>query len=284
MTKTTHTHRGTCQACGHIQAVDNASQLIAKHGYTVDWGYFNGTCRGSGKRPAEQDITLTMSVIRFCNETAADHDGNVIALQDGTLVPKTFERYNPTKIVTHKSQHGGREYTTTGGNDTLPIALASQGERAKAIALAIHEHEMHASGLRSHAVNLTRFVLVRLGKPLYLASDLDKPVVKAPPPVVDVARAEVVGTFKTKAARKEALDKLSRAYDKCRDKLQNTYLALCEAERTQAKTDVYYGPYQLNHWRPKHSAAVLKEFPALASTVAEIEALVKARDAVKAAP
>jgi hypothetical protein len=283
MTKTTHTHRGTCQSCGSVQASANSNSLIAKHGYTVNWGYFNGTCQGSGHRPAEHDVTLTNRVIKFCNETAALHDAAVTCLKDGSSVPNTFERYNPTKVVEHTSR-SGHKYTTKGGNDVLPIAQATPAERAKAIALAIHDEEMHASGLRSHASGLTRYVLPRLGQPLYLVSDLNKPVVKAPPPVVDVAKAEVVGTFKTKAARKDALDRLSRQYDKCRDTIQKAYLALPEGQRTEAKTEVYYGPYQLNHWRPKHSMLVLNEFPSLAETVTQIEALVKAREAVKAAP
>jgi hypothetical protein len=282
MTKTTHTHRGTCQACGSIQASANSNSLIAKHGYTVNWGYFNGTCQGSDKRPAEHDVTLTKTVIQFCTETAADHDASIAALKDGSSVPATFERWNPTKKVEHKTRGGG-SYTVTGGNDVLPIAKATPAERAKAIALAIHEHEMHASGLRSHADMLTRFVLVRFGQPLFAVADM-VPVAKPAAPTVDVKAAKVVGTFATKAARKDALDKLSRQYDKARDVIQKTYLALPHDQRTEAKTEVYYGPYQLNHWRPKHSAAALKEFPELAATVKTIEELVAAREAVKAAP
>lgn len=283
MTKTTHTHRGTCQACGSVQASDNGNSLIAKHGYDVAHGYFNGTCQGSDKKPAEHDVTYTHSVIKFCTETAAGHDDAVTDLKNGTTVPATFERYNANKVVVRKSR-GGHTYETKGGNDTLPIAQASQGERAKAIAIAIHEHEMHASGLRSHASGLTQYVLPRKGQPLYVAAELDAPKPKAAAPTVDVQAGKVVGAFATKAARKDAMDKLSRAYDKARNTIQTAYLALPHAERTEAKTEVYYGPYQLNHWRPKHSMLVLNEFPSLASVVADIEALVKAREAVKNAP
>ncbi len=281
MTKTTHTHRGTCQACGSVQAVDNVSGLLAKHGYTVNWGYFNGTCQGSGRKPAEHDVTLTHTVIAFCTETAASHDDSIAALKDGTTVPSTFLRWNPTKKVEHKSRGGGT-YTVTGCNDELPIARATAEERAKAIALAIHEHEMHASGLRSHADGLTRYVLVRLGQPLYVAAELDAPKVKEAAPTVDVATATVTGTYKTKAARKEALDRLSRQYDKARKVLQDSYLN--GNRNAEGALDLYYAAHQLNQWRPKHSAVARKLYPALAATVAEIEALVKAREAVKAAP
>lgn len=281
MTKTTHTHRGTCQACGAVQASANANSLIAKHGYTVDWGYFNGTCQGSAERPAEHDVTLTRSVIAFCVETAASHDDGVTNLKNGTTVPPTFTRYNPNKVVQKRSSRG-QVYNTTGGDDVLPIEQASQGERAKAIAIAIHEHEMHASGLRSHADTLTRFVLVRLGKPLYLVADLEFRAPKPAAPVVDVKAGKVEGAFATKAARKEALDSLSRAYDKCRNVIQTAYLN--GNREAPGATDLYYAAYQLNQWRPKHSAAARTLYPSLESTVAEIEALVIAREAVRAAP
>jgi hypothetical protein len=59
-----HTHRGTCQACGAIQAVDNKTGAIAKHGYTVDWGMFEGECQGSHKLPLEKSSELTVQIIK----------------------------------------------------------------------------------------------------------------------------------------------------------------------------------------------------------------------------
>lgn len=275
MNKTTHTHRGTCQACGSVQAVDNASGLVAKHGYTVEGHYFNGTCQGSGKKPAEWNTAFTHTIIAFCVETAAGHDDGITDLMNGTVVPKTFARYNPLKVVTHKSGNGGY--------DILPIALAGQGERVKAIQLAIHEHEMHAADLRRHADRLTRDVLPRLGKPLYAVADM-VPAAKPAAPMVDVKTATVVGTFRTKAARKDALDKLSRQYDKAVDVIQNVYLALPAGERTQAKTEIYYSFSGLHNWNARRAADVLAEFPSLADTVAQIDALYLAREAVKCAP
>lgn len=49
MSSRTHTHRGHCQLCGSIQAIDNGTGRVAKHGYTVDGGYFSGICPGSGE-------------------------------------------------------------------------------------------------------------------------------------------------------------------------------------------------------------------------------------------
>ena len=61
---TKHTHKGTCQACGRVQAVNNKSGMVAKHGYTVDWGYFSGICQGSDEAPLEQSTDVTLRIIK----------------------------------------------------------------------------------------------------------------------------------------------------------------------------------------------------------------------------
>ncbi|MGR8918002.1 MAG: hypothetical protein ACU85V_00165 [Gammaproteobacteria bacterium] len=58
-----HTHRGTCQACGRVQAVSTSTGLLAKHGYSVEWGYFSGECRGSDELPLEVSTDVAREVI-----------------------------------------------------------------------------------------------------------------------------------------------------------------------------------------------------------------------------
>lgn len=58
-----HTHRGTCQVCGAQQAVDNKTGMLAKHGYTVEHGFFEGECPGSHNLPLEHDHTMTDNII-----------------------------------------------------------------------------------------------------------------------------------------------------------------------------------------------------------------------------
>lgn len=48
--------RGNCQVCGRDQAVNGT---IAKHGYTVADGWFEGVCLGSAYAPMQQDRTHT---------------------------------------------------------------------------------------------------------------------------------------------------------------------------------------------------------------------------------
>lgn len=67
------THNGTCQACGRVQAV-KANGLLAKHGYTVDYGYFNGTCSGSDSKPLEQETSLNIEIVEAIRDWADQQD------------------------------------------------------------------------------------------------------------------------------------------------------------------------------------------------------------------
>jgi hypothetical protein len=46
-----------------VQAVNNKTGMIAKHGYTVDWGMFQGECPGSNELPIEKSHKLTTQII-----------------------------------------------------------------------------------------------------------------------------------------------------------------------------------------------------------------------------
>jgi hypothetical protein len=89
--KTTHTHRGHCQACGRVQAVDTANNLLAKHGYTVDFGYFDGVCTGSDRQPLEVDKSFTEATIVRVSEWI---DGQKVLLQKAIVREKTFSHYS----------------------------------------------------------------------------------------------------------------------------------------------------------------------------------------------
>lgn len=165
--KTTHTHRGTCQACGKDHAIDNASGLVAKHGYKVIYGEFQFVCNASGYKPAEHDVTYTHSTIAYCLEAAKSNELQVDALKKGNIVPKTFQRWNPEKIKQTKSRYSDKITETKGDYDTLPIKQATADERKHAIESAIAHYEGEAAGFRAHAGFLKGFVLPRLGQPLY---------------------------------------------------------------------------------------------------------------------
>lgn len=58
--------RGTCQVCSRTQKLPNG--VLAKHGYQVLGGFFEGTCFGSGHLPLEQDKTLVEESIRWAGQ------------------------------------------------------------------------------------------------------------------------------------------------------------------------------------------------------------------------
>lgn len=39
------THSGECQCCGRKQKLPKGR--LSNHGYTVEWGFFSGTCFGA---------------------------------------------------------------------------------------------------------------------------------------------------------------------------------------------------------------------------------------------
>jgi hypothetical protein len=55
------THYGTCQICGRKHKLPGG--VLSKHGYTLEFGFFNGTCNGSGHLPFEQSIDLIEGAI-----------------------------------------------------------------------------------------------------------------------------------------------------------------------------------------------------------------------------
>lgn len=65
------THNGTCQACGRKQALRGT---IAKHGYTVDYGYFSGTCGGSDRQPLELETGYNISTVAAIRTWADEQD------------------------------------------------------------------------------------------------------------------------------------------------------------------------------------------------------------------
>jgi hypothetical protein len=59
--ETTKQLRGNCQCCGRQQAVKNG--VMAKHGYTVEHGWFNGVCSGERYAPIQVSRTHTDKII-----------------------------------------------------------------------------------------------------------------------------------------------------------------------------------------------------------------------------
>jgi hypothetical protein len=60
------THYGICQVCGSRQKLPNG--VLAKHGYSVEYGFFNGVCFGAHHLPFEQSKDLVDRDIARCRQ------------------------------------------------------------------------------------------------------------------------------------------------------------------------------------------------------------------------
>lgn len=148
MTTTTlkATHRGTCQACGRAQA--HFKGTIAKHGYTVDWGYFNGVCAGAEQLPLEQDKAFAERIINDLRTIIAPRADKLAAdLLAGTVQPDWAKRVRGTLYACKREE-------------------LQDNEAALCVQRAIRNAENNASGARAHAVTLEKLIVARHGQPL----------------------------------------------------------------------------------------------------------------------
>lgn len=147
-----HTHRGTCQACGRPTAMQLRNNLIAKHGYTVEWGFFNGICVGSDNKPLEQDKQITLQIIKQLREVVAvQADKRAADLQSGAVEPRWFKSV----------YKGGKFEKIDVKRDELPSY-----EQKQILTAAIYNAESKARGARSHAAMLEQLIESRHGKAL----------------------------------------------------------------------------------------------------------------------
>lgn len=165
MAKTIHTHQGTCQACGARQAVDNASQLVAKHGYKVSgFGMFVGTCGGSGRQPAELDITYTQHIMAQCEIWALNADRLAGLYAAGDLM-----------VYAHDVDSGRRDAYRRRIYITVPMfgcpdAYVVDREKREA-----YLQESQAKNARMHAEVLLTHVVPRFGQALFAVAHKPAP-------------------------------------------------------------------------------------------------------------
>lgn len=92
--KNTHTHKGHCQVCGRVQAVSTNDNLMAKHGYDVQFGFFNGTCIGSDKKPLEVSKRISEVTISNMKNAIEEKREEIETFTDVTQVPVVFTTRN----------------------------------------------------------------------------------------------------------------------------------------------------------------------------------------------
>jgi hypothetical protein len=77
--------RGNCQMCGRERAIVNGR--MAKHGYTVENGWFQGVCQGDNHEPMQVSRTATDEMIVSIRADAAKLDQRAADLKSGIIVP-----------------------------------------------------------------------------------------------------------------------------------------------------------------------------------------------------
>lgn len=179
--KLIHTHRGHCQRCTMVQAIDPATGNIAKHGYTVPNGYFQGTCIGADLPTLHVDRTHADRWIAQARKEAAEHRAIIAKLEAGTIHPA---------LVWKGTQYGGNywsgEYhkvpapTERNPNRTkdertmISWADGSLDERARQVKEEVANHTGVADRADSYANDLEKWADKLCGKvPAYQVSDLE---------------------------------------------------------------------------------------------------------------
>jgi len=133
--------------------------VLAKHGYTVDWGFFNGVCMGAEAKPLEHDHSMTDSIIKQLREQAVQSDKLAADLKSGAVEPKFFKR---GKWDGQKCRFEQIECTR---------AELSDWDAQQTIAGAICRAESKARHERAHADMLAKLIETRFGQALYPVSD-----------------------------------------------------------------------------------------------------------------
>ena len=101
---------------------------------------------------------------------------------------------------------------------------------------------------------------------------------------VNQANEKFEAGFTSMASQKQALQDLGRAYDILTQEIQDLYLAIPRAERSEAQDNVYWGlANYLNNWKAKHTTLVLNVFPQAEIFTSQIETLVELRETIKSA-
>ena len=168
------TKNGTCQVCGNVQAVrggDNGYAL-AKHGYTVDWGFFSGTCRGSDIHALELSRELLDVTVGDCLSESARL--GVITADDVTTVELDFA--DPESRQGDRRPRITRTLTRT-QFDALTDSERQEkyllggkwadGEWTKAVAYKVRTIHALADRYAAAAESLTKLAEDRYDQPLY---------------------------------------------------------------------------------------------------------------------
>lgn len=140
--------RGNCQCCGREQAVLASSGTMAKHGYTVKGGWFQGVCSGHNYRPMQEDVSVTRDIVATVRADVAKLLEHAADLKAGRAHPPTC-----------KTSHAP-------GAQPVAFADAAPWQQRDAITAAIYETESRARAGEHFANDLEALASAMHGQPL----------------------------------------------------------------------------------------------------------------------
>jgi hypothetical protein len=155
MAKHTHTHRGHCQLCIRVQAIDMHTGVVAKHGYEVPNGFFIGTCPGSGEKSLHVERRLADAAIKSARDRAKAAEGFIHRLQVGEMKPLQAwsGRYVQVERISRRSK---QTYRVT-EREFIPFEQAPAIYQAEAVRAEIFEYESVARNATNYADTLTKW-------------------------------------------------------------------------------------------------------------------------------
>lgn len=174
MAKTTHTNRGTCQVCGMLQAVDNSTGIVAKHGYVVaGWGFFNGVCPGARALPAEKDLTVTRAVMAQLTNVADSYEVDAANYRQHIKLVRTYKAWNPQTVVTHKAKtQFSSDWTSMGAYEAREITEHTPKHVVDEVQIqAAMRAEQEARNARSHVKTMNEHIVPKFGQDLKPGKD-----------------------------------------------------------------------------------------------------------------
>jgi hypothetical protein len=146
------------------------NNLIAQHGYTVDWGHFNGVCMGANGQPLELDKSMTEQIVKELREDVAPRADKLAAdLRSGAVTPKWFMR-----VSTGERRFGVPQYKDV----ECTRADIDDATAARQIDIAFYAAQSKAKGARAHANDLEKLIPARHGQPLYPVGPEKKELLK----------------------------------------------------------------------------------------------------------
>lgn len=110
--------RGICQCCGREQAIVNGR--MAKHGYTVECGWFQGVCAGKNFVPMQVSREHTDKLVAQVRKEVIDMISKADRVASGSVKPTTI-----TRNINGRNSLGGKE--------TIQFADATEREQKQAI-------------------------------------------------------------------------------------------------------------------------------------------------------